>query len=211
MLKYWSRNIKKMYRSEDNMTGQGKRLRGFSLLEVVVALSVLAAICSSVMVVMNQSIAATIDIRTKMEAFRLVRENLEKVLAADSVTLVSEMGVSDTNPDIQWQTVVETFNPPVGAKMWLQAVCSVTYTDSKGEKQTIELTHWLTELSDRDKQLIQKQRERELEYMEQYGLDEFGLEQSGQFGPQEPDEYRPPETITPSPAIPKGPFDPCGL
>jgi len=174
MLKFWSRNILKMYCSEKNMMSKSLRHAGFSLLEVVVALGVLAVICSSVMVVMNRCIAATIDTRTKMQAFSLVRENMEKVLAADSVTLVSEMGVSDANPDIQWQTVVETFNPPVGTKMWLQALCSATYTDSKGEQQTIELTHWLTELSKRDKKLIQKQRERELQYMEQYGLTELG-------------------------------------
>jgi prepilin-type N-terminal cleavage/methylation domain-containing protein len=198
-----------MYRSENNMLRNNIRPNGFSLLEVMVAISVLAAISSSVLVVMNRCIAATIDSRTKMQAFELVRQNMEKVLGADSVTLMSEWGVSDTNPDIQWQTVVETFNPPVGTKMWLQAVCSATYTDSNGEKQTIELTHWLTELSDRDKQLIQKQREKELEYMQQYGLDEFGFEQSEQFGPQGPDAYRPTEPVTPSPLIPLRSADPC--
>jgi len=191
-----------MYRSEKNMMPKSLRPAGFSLLEVVVALGVLAAICSSVLVVINRSIAATIDSQTKMEAFRLVRENLEKVLAADSVTLMSEMGVSDTNPDIQWQTVVETFMPPVGTKMWLQAVCSVTYTDSKGEQQTIELTHWLTELSQKDKTLIQKQRERELEYMQQYGLDEPGFEESEPCMPQGPifEESEP--------CMPQGPIKP---
>ena len=182
---------------------------GFSLLEVVVALGVLAAICSSVMVVMNQSIAATIDSRTKMEVFTLERENMEKVLAADSVSLVSEMGYSAINPDIQWQTVVETFNPPVGTKMWLRAVCSATYTDSRGEQQTIELTHWLTELSDRDRQLIEKQKEKELEYMQQYGLDEFGFEEIEPFGPREPELEWPPETVTPGLSVPEQPLDPC--
>ena len=193
MLKFWSRNIKKMYHFENNMTPKTIRHAGFSLLEVVVALGVLAAIISSVLVVINQCIAATIDSRTKMEAFRLVRENMEKVLAADSVTLVSEMGVSDTNPEIQWQTVVETFNPPVGTKMWLQALCSAAYTDSKGEQQTIELTHWLNELSQRDKKLIQKQRERELEYMQQYA-------------PMMPDPCAPGAPVVPDPCA-----DPCGF
>ncbi len=185
MLKYWSHSIKKMYRSEDNMSAQGKRPAGFSLLEVVVALGVLATICSAVLVVMNRCIAATIDSRTKMEAFKIVRENMEKILGADSVTLTAEMGVSQTNPDIEWQTVVETFNEPVGAGMWLQAVCSATYTDSAAQKQTIELVHWLTDLSRRDQQLIQKQRERELEYLEQFGLDEFGLEKTTESGLQD--------------------------
>jgi len=187
-LKSWRHNIKKMYRFEDNMYRKGKRPAGFSLLEVVVALGVLAAICSSVMVVMNRCIAATIDSRTKMEAFELVRENMEKVLGADSVTLTAELGTSQTNPDIEWQTVVETFNEPVGAGMWLQAVCSATYTDSAGQKQTIELVHWLTDLSKTDQQLIRKQRERELEYMEQFGLYEFGLEKTAE--PVSQDTFR---------------------
>lgn len=185
MLKYWSHSIKKMYCSEDNMSAQGKRPKGFSLLEVVVALGVLATICSAVLVVMNRCIAATIDSRTKMEAFRIVRKNMEKVLGADFVTLTAEMGVSETNPDIEWQTVVETFNEPVGAGIWLQAVCSATYTDSAAQKQTIELVHWLTDLSRPDQQLIQKQRERELEYLEQFGLDEFGLEKTTESGLQD--------------------------
>jgi len=185
MLKYWSHSIKKMYCSEDNMSAQGKRPAGFSLLEVVVALGVLATICSAVLVVMNRCIAATIDSRTKTEAFRIVRENMEKVLGADFVTLTAEMGVSETNPDIEWQTVVETFNEPVGAGMWLQAVCSATYTDSASQKQTIELVHWLTDLSRPDQQLIRKQRERELEYLEQFGLDEFGLEKTTESGLQD--------------------------
>jgi len=180
-----------------------KQPGAFSLLEVVVALGVLAAICSAVLVVMNRCIAATIDNGTKMEAFKIVRENMEKILGADSVTLTADMGVSETNPDIEWQTVVETINEPAGDGMWLQAVCSATYTDSNGEKQTIELTHWLTELSERDKKLIQKQRERELEYLEQFGPEDFGMEAT--------DEMPMPDTFWddsggPEPAVE---IDPC--
>ena len=216
MLKSWRHNIKKMYRFEQNiMLRKGKRPKGFSLLEVVVALGVLAAICSAVLVVMNRCIAATIDSRTKMEAFKIVRENMEKVLGADSVTLVADMGVSETNPDIEWQTVIETFNEPVKAGMWLQAVCSATYTDSNGEKQTIELTHWLTELSDRDKQLIQKQRERELEYLEQLGPEEFAPEQFApeEFGMEKSEEILPPDTFADDSGglEPAGKLDPCQL
>ncbi|MHC5059856.1 MAG: PulJ/GspJ family protein [Planctomycetota bacterium] len=132
---------------------------GFTLLEVMVALGILAAICSSVFVVMNRCIAATIDSQMKMEAFETVRENMEILLAAEAVTLTSEMGTSDKNPQIQWQTVIETFNEPVTSAMWLQAVCSATYTDTSGQTQTIELVHWLTDLSERDARLIKKQRE----------------------------------------------------
>ena len=158
-----------MYYSKNNLLAQGKRPEAFSLLEVMVALGILAAICSSVLVVMNRCVSTTIDHRTKMEAFELIRENMERILAADSVTLMSELGVSDKNPDIQWETVVETFNEPVTSKIWLQAVCSVSYTDTSGEKQTIELTHWLTSLTKRDQKLIQEQKKLERQYMEQFG------------------------------------------
>ncbi len=154
-------------------------------MEVVVALGILAAICSGVLVVMNQCIAATIDSQIKMEAFELVRENMEKLLGAESVTLVAELGTSDTNPNIQWQTVIETFNEPVDSGMWLQAVCSASYTDCDGEKHTVELVHWLCELSKRDQQLIRKQKQQEREYMEQFGLDEFGLEKTTEIDLQD--------------------------
>jgi type II secretory pathway pseudopilin PulG len=153
------------------MLAQVKWPKAFSLLEITVALGLLAAICSSVLVVMNRCVSTTINHRTKMEAFELVRENLEKVLAADSVTLMSELGVSDKNPDIQWETVIETFSEPVTSRMWLQAVCSASYTDTSGEKQTVELTHWLTYLTKKDQKLIQEQKELERQYLEQLAPD----------------------------------------
>ena len=171
-----------MYHSKNNKAVRRKRPKGFSLLEVVVALGILTTICSAVLVVMNRCIAATIDSQMKMEAFELVRENMEKLLGAESVTLVAELGTSDRNPNIQWQTVIETFSEPVGSGMWLQAVCSASYTDSDGEKQTVELVHWLCELSKRDRLLIRKQKQQEREYMEQFGLDEFGLEKTTETG-----------------------------
>ncbi len=151
-------------------------------MEVVVALGILTTICSAVLVVMNRCIAATIDSQMKMEAFELVRENMEKLLGAESVTLVAELGTSDRNPNIQWQTVIETFKEPVDSGMWLQAVCSASYTDSDGEKQEVELVHWLCELSKRDQQQIQKQQQQEREYMEQFGLDEYDLDNTTETG-----------------------------
>ena len=183
MLKSWRHSIPKMYHSKNNKAARRKRAKGFSLLEVVVALGILATICSAVLVVMNRCIAATIDSQMKMEAFELVRENMEKLLGAESVTLVADLGTSDKNPNIQWQTVIETFSEPVGSGMWLQAVCSASYTDSAGEKQTVELVHWLCELSKRDQQLIQKQEQQESEYMEQFGLDEFGGRLTDEYDP----------------------------
>ena len=32
--------------------------------------------------------------------------------------------------------------------MWVRAVCTAEYTDSKGQTQKVELMHWITELTD---------------------------------------------------------------
>jgi prepilin-type N-terminal cleavage/methylation domain-containing protein len=121
---------------------------GFTLLEVLTALAILAFVSSSVLVVIDRCIVSASDSAMRMEAFQLARENMEKVLARESVEETVEYGRSDTYPDITWQTVIEAFAEPLTGMMWVRALCSAEYTDSAGERQTIELEHWLTELSD---------------------------------------------------------------
>jgi hypothetical protein len=82
-----------------------------------------------------------------MWAFEVARENMEKLLASETVSEISEYGESEKYPEIQWQTTVETFYEPLTSRIWFQAICSTQYTDTEGEEQTIELTHWLTEVS----------------------------------------------------------------
>jgi hypothetical protein len=84
----------------------------------------------------------------RMEAFELVRENMEEILAGESVEETVEYGRSDKYPDITWETVVEAFADPVMGTMWVRAVCSADYKDSAGELQTVKLERWITELSD---------------------------------------------------------------
>ena len=124
-----------------------QRRRAFTLIEVAAAVLLLAFVAASVLTVMNQCIAAAIDSGTRNEAFEIARENMEFLLAADRLSEKSEFGISETNPDIQWETVIETFTEPVTYTMWLQAVCSASYTDKNGEIQYVELTHWLSEIS----------------------------------------------------------------
>jgi hypothetical protein len=59
----------------------------------------------------------------------------------------AEYGESEIYPEITWQTVVETFYEPINSRMWLRGVCSAEYIDSEGQEQTVELTHWLTDLT----------------------------------------------------------------
>ncbi len=167
----------------------GRRTRGgFSLLEVLAALGILALVSSSVLIVINRCIASAANSSLRMEAFQLARENLEKVLVRDSVEEGVEYGVSERYPDVSWQTVIAAFAEPVTGKMWVRAVCSAGYTDSADEVQKVELEHWITELTDQqagqvmqDEDLEQLEAEQLLatpeEAVEYAGIDEKTLEQ----------------------------------
>ena len=120
-----------------------------------------------------------------MRAFEVARENMEKLLASESVAETSDYGESEKYPEIQWQTMVETFYEPLTSRIWFQAICSAQYTDTEGDEQTIELAHWLTEVS--KAQLIQMIRE-------------------GQEGPSEPNVPLDPNE-SPTPPTPDSEVD----
>jgi len=128
--------------------GRRARVAGFTLLEVLTAMAILGLVSSSVLLVINRCMTAAADSALRMEAFTLAQENLEKILVANSVSENVEFGVSELYPDISWQTAVEAFSEPVTGKMWVRAVCSAEYVDSAGEKQTVKLEHWLTDLTE---------------------------------------------------------------
>lgn len=121
--------------------------KGFGLAEVVAALLILGFFSSGMMVVINRCTAWAANSAIRMQAFEVARENMEKLLSLDSVEEVSEGGDSEKYPQIRWQTDVETFYEPVTSRMWVRAVCSTQYDDADGEEQTIELEHWLTNIS----------------------------------------------------------------
>ncbi len=121
---------------------------GFTLLEVLAALAILALTASSVLFVVQQNVAAAADSVRRMEAFQLARENMEQILSAPSVTEKIEFGTSEIYPDITWRTVVEAFTEPTEGAIWLRAVCTANFTDARGEAQKIELVHWLSPLSE---------------------------------------------------------------
>ncbi len=173
-------------------TGKGRvwSRRGFTLLEVMTALVILAFISSSVLLVINRSITSAADSAFQMEAFKLARENMEALLVSNSVTEMVEYGTSERYPGISWRTTVEVFSEPVTGQMWARAVCSAEYTDSAGETQAVELVDWLSQLTDEQaSQLLEEGGqdldtlavEQILEYVEsaaQYaGVDEETIEQ----------------------------------
>lgn len=128
----------------------------FTVIEVVVALIVLSLICSTVMLVVKRAMVAMGENRLRVEAFETARENMENLLTAASVGEMDDYGISDKNPNIEWETVVEPFSGDGSDKMWVRAVCSATYPDANGQPQKIELTHWLTDVSDSVRKQIMK-------------------------------------------------------
>ena len=140
------------------------RRKGFSLAEVVASLVIIGFISSGVLVVLNRCMAWAGDSSMRMHAFELARENMEKLLSLDRAEEMSESGQSEKYPDVTWQTDVATFYEPVTSRMWVRAVCSTMYKDADGEEQTIELEHWLTNIS---KEQLQEIMNRDKEAQEE--------------------------------------------
>ncbi|GAF79262.1 unnamed protein product, partial [marine sediment metagenome] len=115
--------------------------------------------------------ASAADLVQRFHAYEVARENMETLLAAGSVKEMVEYGDSDKYPEIQWQTAVESFYEPITTRMWIRAVCSAQYSDTDGEVQTIELTHWLTDLTKEQLRQIIEQMEEEKERLAQEAKD----------------------------------------
>jgi len=103
------------------------RKKAFSLVEVLMAVAILALTCSSVMVVIERCVASAAESAQRMRAFEIARENMEILLASTSVKESIEYGQSEKYPDIGWQTVVETFYEPITARMWKRCLLGPVY------------------------------------------------------------------------------------
>jgi hypothetical protein len=116
------------------------------------SVALLAFIGASVWLVLERCTASAADSIQRMRAFEIAHENMEKILGSDAVQEKNEYGISEKFQDIRWQTSVESFSEPTTSHMWARAVCSAEYTDSGGETKSVELTHWLTRLTDAQSQ-----------------------------------------------------------
>ncbi len=134
---------------------------GFTMIEVLAALLILALASSSVLLVIDRCLSSASDSSLRMAAFELVRENLEQICALDTVEEKVDFGTSEQYPAISWQSVVEGFPEPTTGQMWVRAVCSADYIDSKGEKQKVELVRWLCQLTDQQAGLLLNQQDLE--------------------------------------------------
>lgn len=149
------RRHKKLYAIRHRRSAEA----AFCLMEVVAALTILVFLTISILSVYDRCMTAAADTTLKMQAFEIARENMENLLATDSVELKVENGQSELYPDILWQTTVESFYEPLTSRTWLTATCTADYIDTSGNEQTIELKHWLTELSQEDMKKITDQNE----------------------------------------------------
>ncbi|MEN6308774.1 MAG: type II secretion system protein [Anaerohalosphaeraceae bacterium] len=150
------------------------RKPGFTLIEVAAALVILSMLISSALVVMSRITSGMIDLQSETQAFSIARQNLEKLLSSTPVSDMTEYGVVETNPDMDWEIVVEPFYEPISNRMWIRGLSSASYTDSFGERKTIELTCWLTGLTAQQIRQILEQQKRQEEFMKQYSDSEEG-------------------------------------
>lgn len=121
--------------------------KGFSLVEVVAAMTILALTATGIVHVINSSIDNAVNLDLKMQALEVARDNMENLLSLNSVQNSTDYGTSEVYPKIDWTTTVESFYEPITDGMWVQAVCAAEYTDTTGEFQSVELTHWITSLT----------------------------------------------------------------
>ena len=145
--------------------------KAFTMIEVSVALIILGMIAATVLVIINNAVDTVVMWQTKMQAFEIARENMEQILAKSSVSDMVEYGTSETNPDITYETTVESFYEPITSRMWIRAVCSAEFPDPNGQQQKVELTLWLTGLNQKQIMMILEQKKKLAEY--QMTLDEF--------------------------------------
>jgi hypothetical protein len=158
-----------------------------------------------VLVVINRCVSSTADSAIRRQAFEVARDNMETVLTSTSVSEMVEVGTSDKYPQIQWQTTIEPFYEPVTGKMWVQAVCSAEYTDTAGELQTVELTHWLTELTKEQLLEIIEQRYLEKQRLAEEAAEKEAEEEKQVEEEEEAEEEKEPDT--PEPEEPEGECD----
>ena len=117
-------------------------------MEVSAALIILALVSSGVVIIIDRCATSGANSVLRMQAFEVARENMEKLLSSDSLKETVDYGDSELYLGVKWETAVETFYEPITARMWVQGVCSASFADVDGQEQTVELTHWLTDVSE---------------------------------------------------------------
>lgn len=108
---------------------------------------ILAIICGGIFMVFDGATKSAANSIIKNQAFEVAQQNIERLLASSYIKEGLEYGVSEKYPAIEWQTSVETFYEPITKRLWARAVCTANYRDADSLQQKVELTNWLTDLS----------------------------------------------------------------
>jgi hypothetical protein len=131
---------------------------------------VLAIIVSTSLAVMSRCLEATVNLRTRMAAFSLARENMENLLGATAVTESVDYGDSNDVAGVTWETRIEPFYDPHTTRMWIRAISAASWYDTNGELQTIEFTQWLTDLNEQDVGKILRRQQAQQENLDEQTL-----------------------------------------
>lgn len=152
------------------------------------ALMILALITSSVVVVINRCADSAGDLTLRARAFEVARQNMEQLLCSGSVSQTVEYDVSEKYPGIEWETAVESFSEPASSKTWVRGVCSAQYTDTAGQVQRVELTHWLTFLTDAQLEKIQQEKEQKKQLLAEEIIE--SIEEAAEYAGVDEDTIR---------------------
>ncbi|MCE5185475.1 MAG: prepilin-type N-terminal cleavage/methylation domain-containing protein [Planctomycetaceae bacterium] len=143
-----------------------RRRSGFTLAEVAAAIVLLGLLVGSSLTLINRYIDTVMDMRLRDQAFEIAHSNMERLLSENSLSDMDDYGTDEFNPDMDWETIVEPFFEPVTNQMWIRAVCTAGFTDTKGERQDVELEHWITNLTPEQVKQIKAQQKAEQEFMD---------------------------------------------
>ena len=161
------------YRSNNNPFAKRSCTAGFTLIEVVASIAILSIIATSAIVVMNNCIESAIDVRKKVLAFKLARENMETLLSEKSLPEKIEFGVSEIDPQITWEVTTEVIQQPYTEDWFLEAKSVALYTDSKGEEEKVEFIHWASTLTAAQIAKIKARDEKMADQSDRLEYDEF--------------------------------------
>ena len=149
-----------------------RKSAGFTLIEVVTAVAILAFISSSVVIVIDRSLFSAAEMKMKMNAFQVARENMEQLLAEDSVVEKVEYGTSEEYPYVDYQTTVELTSIEGAKGTWVRATCIAEYPAADGETKKIELVHLLKGLSSTEAAKLKTQKDKQRQIAEQLGIED---------------------------------------
>jgi prepilin-type N-terminal cleavage/methylation domain-containing protein len=161
------------YLSNNNLFARRSRTIGFTLVEVAMSIAILGIIASSAIVVMNNCIESAIDVRKKVLAFNLARENMETLLAEKSLSEMIDFGVSEIDPEITWELTTEVIQQQYTDDWFLEARSVALYTNGKGEEEKVEFIHWASTLTEGQIKQIQERDEKMADQSDRVEYDEF--------------------------------------